>query len=78
MALCSGGLIIELIFCFIFIFYFYHYFFFVVGEWGGGGGQLLIIGIVRHVIFNGKSFRLLGIRVKTPGARFLESHKKNL
>ena len=37
---------------------------------GGGGGQGLIIGILRHVIFNEKSFRLLGIRVKTPGARF--------
>ena len=35
-----------------------------------GGGQGLIIGILLHVIFNEKSFRLLGIRVKTPGARF--------
>ena len=54
----------------LFLFY-YYYFFFVVGEWGGGGGgQGLIIGILRHVIFHGKSFRLLGIQVKTPGARF--------
>ena len=36
----------------------------------GGGEQGLIIGVLRHVIFNEKSFRLLGIRVKTPGASF--------
>ena len=40
------------------------------GEWEGGGGQGLIIGILQHVIFNEKSFRLLGIRVKTLGALF--------
>ena len=66
MALYSVGLIIGLIFparayfCFIF------FSFFVVGEWwgGGGGGQGLIIRMLWRVIFNEKSFRLLGIRVK--------------
>ena len=57
--------------------------FFRGGEWGEGG-QGLIIGILRHVIFNEKSFRLLGIRVKTSGASFSkfpkspESHNKNI
>ena len=74
MALCSKGLIIGLSFperayyYFIFILFF----FFCGGGLGRGegGGQGLIIGILRHIIFNEKSFRLLGIRVKTPAARF--------
>ena len=72
MASYSGGLIIGLIFPERTYFYFILFYFFVVEEWGGGGGggQGLIIGILRHVIFNEKSFRLLGILVKTPGARF--------
>ena len=78
MALHSKELIIGLSFperaYFYFIFYFYLFIFFLWwgNEEGGGGGgeQGLIIGILRHVIFNEKSFRLLGIRVKTPAARF--------
>ena len=67
MALCSGGLFIGLIFPERAYFYFiFILFFFVVG----GGGQGLIMGILRHVSFNEKSFRLLGIQVNTPGARF--------
>ena len=53
------------------LFYFY-FIFFCGGGVGRGerGGQGLIIGILRHIISNEKSFRLLGIRVKTPAARF--------
>ena len=54
------------------LFYFYYYFFLCGGGVGRGegGGQGLIIGTLRHVISNEKSFRLFGIRVKTPAARF--------
>ena len=80
MALCLKGLIIGLsfperaYFYFIFIFNFFFFGGGGVGR-GEGGGQGLIIGILRHVIFNEKSFRLLGIRVKTPGTRFSKSSK---
>ena len=63
----------------IFVLFLLIFFFFVVGDWGGGGGegQGLILGILRHVIFNEKSFRLLGIRVKTPGAHFSKFPKSS-
>ena len=74
MALYSGGLIIGLIFPERAYFYFIYLFIFPWwgsgGGGGGGGKQGLIIEILRHVIFNEKSFRLLGVRVNTPGARF--------
>ena len=84
MALYSGGLFIGLIFpkrayfyfIAIFIYLFIYLFIFCGGGvsmgpgGGGGGGQGLIIGILRHVIFNEKSFWLLGIRVKTPKPGF--------
>ena len=63
----------------LFLFYLYLFFFVLFLWWasggGGGGGagrrrRELIIGILWHVIFNEKSFRFLGIRVKTPRARF--------
>ena len=57
-----------------FILFLFVFCFCVVGEWWGGE-QGLIIGVLRHVIFNEKSFRLLGIRVKTPGASFSKFSK---
>ena len=67
MTLYSGGLIIGLIFPrrLIFVLFLLLLLFFFGGGGVGGRGQGLIIEILRHVIFSEKSFRPLGIRVKT-------------